>query len=337
MKDLKFLLKEKWKSPLHTALALTGILNASLHARLHTAAGEISFEKKMDGLISESMRTLRVYAENDTWKPEPLYIESISKKETIYSGSAALTAACAAESIALFLDTKLSPKNVSGLTKKYNDDHKSIPTLVLKKAADFLASKSKPLQDQALPLIQRTVEKDLAIIMLPFIFYEALSKSATSKFECHTDGTTKEILTELALANLFGWIAYTIYDNILDGDTEAQPTLLPLAHLLLRHTASIYHDTLSPEQRKTCTDILNGIDEANIWEQKNCLVTIKENHLIIPPQFPAFGDYTILAQKSLGHALGPISLLLKAGLGPESEAVQKRGVRNNGRERRKTT
>jgi hypothetical protein len=55
---------------------------------------------------------------------------------------------------------------------------------------------------------------------------------------------------------------------------------------------------------------MNSIDGANAWEQKRCL---------LPNSLPFFGDYGTLADRSIGHAIGPLTEILIAGYGPSSK------------------
>jgi hypothetical protein len=102
---------------------------------------------------------------------------------------------------------------------------------------------------------------------------------------------------ELCTANVLGWIGFSIYDDIIDGEKKHE--LIPLANLCIRKTFDFSH---------SYETLLDKIDYANDWEQTNCKISIINNTFEIPKQLPDYGDFETIANKSIGHALGPIIL-----------------------------
>lgn len=118
------------------------------------------------------------------------------------------------------------------------------------------------------------------------------------------------MLIKLGAANIFGWIAYTIYDDFLDD--EGDPSLLPLATISLRQLTYVF-DTF-PFRKKRIQKLfhttLNTVDQANA----------RELQMRTSGTTPTQLDY--LADKSIGHALGPLTVLLLLGYTQESREFQ---------------
>jgi hypothetical protein len=137
------------------------------------------------------------------------------------------------------------------------------------------------------------------IFLLPYHF-------ATSLHERYAKKISGTVQIELGAATVFGWIAYTIFDNTLDN--EGNPEHISVATLCLREVVDIYGRTMPPSGRALFTAIMDGIDRANAWERRNCFRPVVDLRTL-----PSYGDDSILAEKSLGHALGPIAILLQLG------------------------
>src|SRR5208282_1544290 len=112
------------------------------------------------------------------------------------------------------------------------------------------------------------------------------------------------IMNQLALANLYGWMAYTIYDDVLDDESDG--ARIPCANFFLRAVADIYRslDREIPGAIGLYTIIMDRIDGANAWEQSHCRVpgvSTGEISDFLPSLLPNFGDHTTLADRSIGH------------------------------------
>jgi hypothetical protein len=142
------------------------------------------------------------------------------------------------------------------------------------------------------------------------------------------------LLDELALANLFGWMAYTIYDDVLDGEIHDSPQLLlSAANFFLRSLTLQYAalDAQIPGLLDEYIKMMNIIDDANAWEQVHCRALIENGVLVLPKELPyglrtttaAAGRAALakLADRSLGHALPALGVLFVAGYAPDSREV----------------
>ena len=102
-------------------------------------------------------------------------------------------------------------------------------------------------------------------------------------------------------ANLFAWIAYTIYDDFIDD--EGNPCDLSLANTMHRLSYSMYIENNSLYKSRV-DSYFNSVDNANLWELRHCrFVTINNNINI--DQIPDYKSGEILADRAIGHLLGP--------------------------------
>jgi hypothetical protein len=75
--------------------------------------------------------------------------------------------------------------------------------------------------------------------------------------------------------------------------------------------------------------MMDLIDNANAWEQTHCRISAgsgAESNAtlsdILTCPLPSFGDHQTLADRSIGHAVGPLALLFLAGYDARSEAYK---------------
>jgi len=154
-------------------------------------------------------------------------------------------------------------------------------------------------------------ERDREIVLLPLWFYSAINSPA---------GVSRDFLVRLGSANLYGWMAYDIYDDFLDD--EGRPCNLPVAIICLREVVNIYNHVLQDNQEfaEFFGRIMDRIDAANSWEQGSARISIVGGKFKVPAVLP---DFSIqhLSDRSIGHALGPIAILYSLGYNKNSPEV----------------
>jgi len=209
-----------------------------------------------------------------------------------YAGSSALSAAFYAEALSLYEKTISANTIATSAAAPAAHDH------IRALARASCREANTDLRKAALLQIERTTDE--RITTLAYEFCHILYRNGVI--------VPQDIVEQLALANLFGWMAYTIYDDTLDGDDDGGPLLLPCANLFLRSLTKIYAalDARLPGTWALFENVMNRIDNANTWEQSNCRFGEKTS-------LPSFGDHQILADRSIGHAMGPLAMLLFAG------------------------
>lgn len=158
----------------------------------------------------------------------------------------------------------------------------------------------------ALFRMMRDKDTDHAIAGLPKIFANAFALGDSSE----------KWLTTLGAATLGGWMAYTVYDNILDD--EADPLQLSAANIAFREMNRLFEEIAAevPGFGERFHAIMDRVDAANQWEVTNCRATIRDEKIIID-RLPSYSDLRFLAERSLGHALSAIALaLMKSNVTP---------------------
>lgn len=289
-----FLLKKQnrtgsFGNPLNTALAVSALL------RLGTDP------KKLEKSISYLMRTQK----NGAWTADAFCLDPALGKKTYYAGSPALSTAFCIEALALCEKAVAKQNTVNSLHTKIKILHGSVVRRIKKKFAALDAD----LQKEALARLDKTLlgDKDGSIVLLPYFFKESLGKDSVK--------ISSDLIEELCLANLYGWIAYTIYDDFLDD--EGEPKLLSLANVCLRELTGIFLRTAQKNANfsKIFTQIMDKLDSANAWEIANCRT---QNTRVVPE----YGNLIRLAERSLGHALGPLAILCSLGHAHASPEVK---------------
>ena len=277
-----------WGSDLNNALALTTLLR-------------LDYERKK---IKKECAVLMNSALNNSWQSEPLYIEE-NKDVPHYAGSAALTAALALEALSLYLKTEIQPRPSIAILENKK---------IVKTIRQRLAFLPPPTQQTLKTYLRILIENKHGhgIIYLPFAFASSLHIPITF---------SRKIAVSLSCANLYGWLAYAIYDDIMDDN--ADQCLLPLANTCLREVCRLYTRLIPKSAQNIFTNIMDAMEYANAWEYEHCQLKLRDGlvHAQTPPRFPK----KYLANKSLPHALGPITILLLQGYAPvslEIKAVQ---------------
>ena len=263
-----------WGNPLNTALAISSLINLKIDPKI---------------LLPSINYLIKNQQKNGSWKVSAFCIDPAINRQTYYAGSPALTTAFCFEALSKYFSltsTKLSP-----LKDKTGDQiHQEILQIAQQKTKFIAQIPSKNLKKE--------------ITLLPYYFYKSLGNTGKK--------VSKNLLIQSGLANLYGWVAYTIYDDFLDGD--GQKNLLSLANICLRELTCIYHHILPKTNfAEVFNQTMDNIDKANQWEITNCYNFKK---------LPDYKKYSQLAQKSLGHALGPIAILYSFGLDKNSLEVK---------------
>jgi len=284
-----------WENPLRSALAVSSLINFSGNAHLPALEKGIAY-------LQKTQRS------DGSWPAFSFYWQMRTPQKTLYAGSSSITTALCLEAINKFQETKnpkqtLHTRKSSAKTKVKGTVHKEVIKIVEKRFTEC----GVDLKKEAKKVIDKTIQGDTdgQIALLPYFFKMSLGG--------YGKNIPDQMLVNLGVANMFGWMAYTIYDDFLDQ--EGEPKLLSLANVCLRESAEIFHSVLPrgtgfADFSKNIFDI---IDNANTWEVTHC--RSRKN-------LPNYGGYSKLAEKSLGHCLGPMAILFALGYKKDSSEVK---------------
>jgi hypothetical protein len=283
-------------SPLERAMAISSLVNLGHGEKVPIADATM--------LLSD--------AERNGFVPYAFCIDPMRNTERSYAGASALTAAFCIEALARYstldaLPTETTLSLDKAVFKNNTATHERIRSLARASCVEVGAD----LRAIALSQIEKVSDKK--ITSLAYEFQSALQMKRKN-ISC-------SIIEQLSLANLYGWMAYGIYDDMLDG--EGDPLLIPCANLFLRKLVEIYAalDKDIPGLHDLFNTTMDCIDNANAWELNHCRIAANW-HNTLPIALPPFADYKNLADRSIGHAMGPLALLLSIGCAARSKEYQ---------------
>lgn len=278
-----------WGNPLNTALAVSALVN-------------LGFAKTRE--LEKSVAYILDNFNGRSWKPCAFCLDPAQKGLTFFAGSSALTTAFCLEAMHKYLSLQKHIRELSTVNQRFSPQEERIYRKVISLAEKRFSSLTPEAKSTALEILQKTLAKDgdRQIVLLPFWFRQALGENGKS--------VTDEQVTALGLINLYGWITYSIYDDFFDG--EGNVNFLPVANVCLREVSAGFASMFGQDKSnsKLINKILDNIESANAWEYQYCRGKIVDGKLTVPRSLPDFKNLRQLADKSLGHSLGPVAILM---------------------------
>lgn len=281
-----------WGDPFHTALAVSALIYSGYDP----------------ALLHEAGRYLRATFATNRWQAYPWCLDPSEEGVKQYAGSEAVTIACCLEALSL-----LEPK-----------EHELLPHPLQERVQVYMEQRLvvlKPgLRASILPVMQKIVLMNvrLPILTLPAVTQKALGKVA--------EKVPDSLLIELGAATAWGWAAYTLFDDFLDGAGE--PIYLPAAIWAEREMVRIFSQSFPVQSRfhSEMQGILDALDAANQWEQEQCRFVAGESLRLTKENIPNYGELDILAERSLGHVL-PVIALLYSTQGQKASSTARQMIR----------
>jgi hypothetical protein len=241
------------------------------------------------------------------WKPFAFCIDPSRDGKTHYAGSTPLTAA-----FVLAFQTEYARRSSSASqTGSIPAEENGIAVRVREMILARLAELSEDLRSAAEETYEEVTIHDphAHIPQLPAFVARSLDGG---------ERASKDLLIQLGAATVYGWMAYTIYDDVLDDEDGARS--LSAANVCLREFTRIFHEAF-PKTSSTFMRIIDRIDGANQWEFTHARGHVVNGQFEIA-QLPDYGDRSTLADRSLGHALGPLAVLSALGYGDDAPETQ---------------
>ena len=230
---------------------------------------------------------------NGSWEMGSMYIVDVEY------GSPALTTALCLEALALYHKADFRDGEPS-LQQEQDPAYEA----VISEVQSTIASLSQPeLAQYASLLLQRILAQDgdRQIVLLSRLVQRVVGKNVD-----------EGVLHSLAIISVWGWMAYTAFDDFLDDEGDSR--ILPSAVFAHRYMMANITTTLPRVSAFTAEvmDILGRIDGANAWEVGHCRGMITGNVLTIN-ELPDYENFWQLADRSLGHAIAAVGVLYAAG------------------------
>jgi hypothetical protein len=267
-----------WGSAHETALAVSALVRLGYPpSKLRGAVHYLADLQRPDG----------------SWECGAMYIVDTEH------GAPALTTALCLEALSLHKKADISPSKQ--VTQQPKDQRYEA---VISHVKDTIGTlNQRDLEEQTMRLLTDIVKQDTdkQIVMLPWLVQRVVGVDIPEK-----------TLHNLAAVSLWGWMAYTTFDDFLDD--EGDPKLLPSAVFAQRQLLATLADTLTTHHtfHDKANAILDQIDGANAWEVTHCRGYSKRGRLYIN-ELPNYGRLDQLADRSLGHIIAGIGVLHAAG------------------------
>lgn len=282
-----------WETPHRTAMAITSLMQLGYEAQnLERAVEYLKETQRSDG----------------SWEAGPLCrdVKRSSDGNEFYIGAETLTTALCVEALHAYdsaiqkqpLSTRFTEApNYRGVLAKMEQTLGKIP--------------DKELRQTTADVFKKIISSDTdgQIATLAWFTAEAVSQPIEN-----------DIAYQLSTASVWGWIAYTIYDDFLDR--EGDERLLPAAIFAKRQLVKTL-DALLPGNEAFATEvntILDHIDGANAWEVAACRGVVKQDVFFIEA-LPDYEDNLRLAQRSFGHAIAALGVLYAHGYAADDKRI----------------
>lgn len=287
---------DNWGNPLDTALAMSSLVNFGFPIE--------KLKKSVKYLVGEQ--------KNGGWSTTAFCIDPSIEKEKYYAGTPALTTAFCLEAIYKASRGNPAKKYQAASVVNIDKEEDEIYKEVISRAKKVFSTLGTDLKKQAESCLKETVKtnKDRQIILLPYFFANSLGQKLLLEH--------KSKVIDLGLANLFGWMAYTVYDDFLDE--EGGPKMLSVANVCLREADRIFLGLLQEADFSDfAKSVFGRIDSANAWEVEHCRIKGKTIASALAHPIPDFTEIANLSDRSLGHALGPVGVLCALGYKIDSQ------------------
>jgi hypothetical protein len=260
---------------------------------------------RTDGVSHVVPRLLEALGDLSTLKPSAFCLDPAQQGVTHYAGSRALDAAFRLEALTLATrDTRSTPETDIQPSPEEWSMHRQIMEAAHQALPEGL------LGEGMAKLLRRIERFDAGknITLTPWRFGLALGGE-------HDDAFVKA----LGLANVFGWAAYTAYDDILDGDGSGE--LVSPANAFLRRLNDTLMNILPTHAafQTWWRSVMDRVDEANAWELAFCRFAPGS---ALPKPELTVADALFFSERSLGHAIGPVALMCANGFDLESVQTQ---------------
>jgi hypothetical protein len=278
-----------WGSCLNTALAIASLLR--LGEPVARLAPMISWlaDQQYEG----------------AWPAAPICIDPTEDGVVHYAGSSAMSTAVCTEALALYRSGLIDQLGAQSRLVAH-DLSERVWSRVRERAAT-LPSEFRGEADQLLRRIQ-TIDRGQHISRLPAMVARSIGESIE-----------ESSLDKLALASMYGWMSYTLADDILDGDATA--AALPLVMVTNRWMRQMFATVIRDKEYQRLVDhSLELMDAASVWELKYCRPKLHKK-VMACNELPDFQQYLQLAHRSLGHMLGGVGVFVLAGHPVTSNAV----------------
>lgn len=244
------------------------------------------------------------------WSAYGLYIDARLKDGFEYAGSSELTTAFCIEAIDMYKQSKRRADQAKlesfkdKIVAQVHDEVVTVPSPGIR--SKIRASLTDVMSGS----------KERNVVELPVFMTNVIKGYKPDQ----------EVLQQLSVMSLWGWIAYTMQDDCLD-DMQGADMVPAISFCMKRLSQKIEVVAGSNQEFKALAfQILDIQDDANTWELRNCRVNVLDGAKIDLVKLPNYGDGRQLANRALGHTISAIGIMYAAGFtasSPEFIAIRK--------------
>ncbi len=283
----------------------------SLMERALMCTAVMTITKRAQEIHKDIQIILKAQKPDGSWPARSFCTDQYTEAGVYQNGCAALTTALVLEALATYQNLIHAPRTPKNHVSTTKDTLTNNVSAFVQKSCSKL---NQPLKDSTLLATSHILTSTNAQEVTHF----ASNFNSSLKNPLRNQST---LLVKLGAANVFGWTAYTIYDDFLDNEGKAQ--LLPAANTSLRLAYELFLDALPNQTFKNFVrESFNKIDNANTWELTHCRFDTYNKRTVTIEKVPDYGNLEPLAHRSVGHAISPLAVLVKSGTPPESADFQ---------------
>lgn len=263
--------------------------------------------------VATAVQVLVDRQQNGVWPAAGICFDPAVNGDTWYAGSTAFSTALCLEALHYY-DTlgRTVGSGVEANPLSHNEEQ------IWGVVERHMRSLSKPIQPVGYDLLHRVRQMNQRhfIVSLPILMAEQGLRQPF--MQRYGEPYNMAEIKALGVASIYGWMAYTLYDDIIDGDTGL--TALPLANICMRQMRNQFRLTIPNEDFQQYVDmVLDRMDETNAWEMHNCRV---DSSAIRLAKLPDYQDGKRLAWRAGGYSLGAMGTLPLMGYQIGSEAAR---------------
>jgi hypothetical protein len=253
-----------------------------------------------DGLLRNAAKQLLKLQDGDHWRAEAFYGEPAEQGQPRYAGSDELTTAFAIEALSLL-------------------DRQSVTVKSAAPRPTSLRHAQTEIRHLPWPELRRQLHAGLRRLSAMDSDHQITTPASISA-KAFAVMPKRAALSHLNVASLYGWLAYTIYDDVLDG--QDRPSQLSAANVAGRYMVRHFTRAIpTPAFEEYLSTALERVDGANSWELAYTRVPVTDGQLRIS-HLPAYGNLDLLAARSWGHVVAPVGSLIAAGMQLDGPTVQ---------------
>lgn len=274
-----------WGNPLFTALAVASLINLNTTIDLRSSVAYL-MESRQDG----------------HWPAIGYCYDPAVNHQPRYSGSEALTTAFCLEALSRYQKTSKRTSTRPLAQDEPIDAIAKTPLYrVVRQQLNSLLPPQLGLQPKLEIMINRLLSREEGheIVLLPQLIADSINRPITN-----------DLIAQLSTANLLGWIAHTIYDDMRDHNKDSE--LLPLADFALPHSFELFMAAASSKKTKNRIKKIFKITElANRKESRqHRLKKVGRYYQVTQSQVESKHRLLELADKSFGHAISAIIIII---------------------------